>query len=119
MSENPFDPPVAETQLAPDTAPTLSAYDAYNVVSDTVTGVNLRWSDNKFQAKFVFVSVIVPAILVGGVAAINSGKELHWGLAALIGAIVGAFIGLIFGILASGTILMVYRANRHLKGKHD
>jgi len=53
--ESPFTPP---EQTTPS-----DAKKAYNVVTDTVTGVNLRWSDNKFQAVFVAGSVVVLAPL--------------------------------------------------------
>jgi hypothetical protein len=33
--------------------------------------------------------------------------------------IVGGFLGLIAGLLGSGVFLMIYRAVRHAKGKHD
>jgi hypothetical protein len=35
------------------------------------------------------------------------------------GAIAGAFAGLAVGLFASGIFLMIYRAVRHLQGKHD
>ena len=50
-----------ETSVAPGKA-------AYNIVSDTVTGVNVRKSDNIFQALFIlatiFVLVLVPCLFV-------------------------------------------------------
>lgn len=88
---------------------------AYNVVSDTVTGVNLRGSDNKFQAKFILVSVVLLAALGALLAWLNTSWQLPW----FGGAIVGAFAGLVFGVLASGIVLMIYRGARHMKGKHD
>ena len=50
MSNNPSEP---ADQSENDPAPTENVSDvraAYNLVSDTVVGVNVRWSDNKFQA---------------------------------------------------------------------
>lgn len=87
----------------------------YNVVTDTVTGVNVRWSDNKFQAIFIFFSVLVCA----GIGALLTWLNEEWKAPWFAGAIAGIVIGLIVGVIASGTILMIYRAVRHIGGKHD
>ena len=89
--------------------------EAWNVLSDTVTGVNVRWSDNKFQAVFVSVSVLVLAPVGAVLAAFNPGWNLPWFAAAGL----GAFAGLVFGIFASGIWLGIYRLTQHLRGKHD
>jgi hypothetical protein len=86
----------------------------YNIVSDTVTGVNFRLKDNVFQAIFVFLTVIASSIVGAVLPSLND-----WNLAWFEGALAGAFAGLILGILTSGTILMVYRAIRHIGGTHD
>jgi len=88
---------------------------AYNVVTDTVTGVNVRWSDNRLQAIFVFISVILLSF-VGAVCAIVNAQ---WNLPWYGGALIGSFAGLVIGIFASGIFLMIYRAARHIQGKHD
>jgi hypothetical protein len=116
VSEKPNQLPVDvknATQNQPQTVSSGQA--AYNAVSDTVTGVNARWSDNKFQAVFVFVSVVVAALAGAILAALNSGWQLPW----FGGALIGSFAGLVIGILASGVFLMFYRAARHIKGQHD
>ena len=87
----------------------------YNVVSDTLTGVNVRKSDNLLQAKVVFVSMLLVAALGAALAALNVEWELPW----YGGALIGAFVGLVIGIFASGIFLMIYRAIRHIQGKHD
>jgi hypothetical protein len=116
VTENPFQPPVDTANRNKDEAQGLtSSRAAYNVVTDTVTGVNVRWSDNKFQAVFVVISIIVAASLGALLAAINTQWNLPW----YGGALIGSFAGLVIGILASGIFLMFYRAARHLKGKHD
>ncbi len=93
-------------------APTLAAY---NVVADTVTGVNVRWSDNRFQAIFIFSSIVVASLLGALLAAINPRWDLPW----YGGALIGSFAGLLIGAFGSGIYLMVYRMLRHIKGKHD
>jgi uncharacterized membrane protein YeiB len=37
----------------------------------------------------------------------------------ILGAVVGGFVGLFAGLFGSGIFLMVYRAVRHVRGKHD
>lgn len=117
MSDNPYTSPHtpenASDSESPDNVSTSRA--TYNVVSDTVTGVNLRGSDNKFQATFVAASVCLLALAGIILALLNSDWQLPW----YGGAIAGAFAGLIVGIFASGIFLMIYRASRHIKGKHD
>lgn len=88
---------------------------AYNIVSDTVIGLNIRKSDNRFQAIFILVTVLLLAA-VGAVAALLNAE---WSLPWFGGALIGAFAGLIIGVLASGIFLMFYRAIRHLQGRHE
>ena len=88
---------------------------AYNVVSDTVTGVNIRKSDNIFQAKFIACSVLICGVIGAIGALMFGGRDFPW----LAGAAGGVFIGLLGGVLTSGTFLMFYRGARHLRGKHD
>ena len=87
----------------------------YNVVSDTVTGLNVRKSDNRFQAMFILAAALVLAAVGAILAALNGDWELPW----FGGALIGGFAGLVIGFFASGIFLMVYRAVRHLQGKHD
>jgi hypothetical protein len=117
MSDNPFQPPKPT-----DSNPTewvgqnvSSGQATYNVVTDTVTGVNVRWSDNKFQAIFVTASILIAATIGAIVVALNGQWKLPW----YAGALAGAFAGMLFGIFASGIVLMIYRAMRHIQGKHD
>ncbi len=88
---------------------------AYNVVSDTVTGVNIRKSDNLFQAAFIAVTMFVLAITGAILASIFGKGDIPW----YAGAIAGALAGLVVGVFASGIFLMIYRAVRHMTGKHD
>ncbi|MEZ6137121.1 MAG: hypothetical protein R3C53_19685 [Pirellulaceae bacterium] len=116
MSENPFASPEHTDAAKVNQKQAVSeAQAAYNVVTDTVTGVNIRWSDNKFQAICVLVSTLLAAITGAILAAVNTSWRMPW----YAGALVGAFPGLVLGILGSGIFLMVYRVARHLKGKHD
>jgi len=94
--------------------PDTSGRDAYNIVSDTVVGLNVRKSDNVFQAKFIGITVLVLATIGGASAALNPEWNLPW----FAGALAGAFAGLIVGVFASGIFLMIYRAVKHVKGDH-
>jgi len=87
-------------------SPDITGREKYNIVSDTVTGVNFRRRDNIFQLTFIVVTVLL-AVIVGGIL---------WGGA---GMVVGAFAGLVGGLLASGFLLAVFRLSRHASGKHD
>ena len=88
------------------TQDTGSGREAYNVVSDTVVGVNFRLSDNCFQAVFIFASLLIGAV-VGAFVSFPAG------------IVIGGFIGVVAGLLLSGAGLMVFRATRHVQGKHD
>ncbi|MDA7977926.1 MAG: hypothetical protein MPJ50_04045 [Pirellulales bacterium] len=92
----------------------MTTREIYNVVSDTATGVNIRKSDNLVQAAFILLTVLAGAGLGATLAEFND-----WGLPWFGGALIGAFAGLVLGLFASGIFLMVYRAMRHIKGKHD
>jgi len=112
MPDNPYESvSIAEE---PETIGISSAHAAYNVVSDTVTGLNVRKSDNKFQAIVVLVSVFSFAT----VGAILSSIVVQWNLPWYGGALIGAFAGLVIGVFSSGIFLMIYRAKRHIQGKH-
>lgn len=116
MPENPFQSPVDPSNASRNTSQGLTpSHATYNVVTDTLTGVNVRWSDNRFQAIFVFISIVVAALLGAFLTVLNTEWNLPW----YGGALIGSFAGLIFGIFASGIFLMFYRAVRHIKGKHD
>ena len=116
MPENPYKPPAAsddsDKTQPKDISPTQAAY---NIVSDTVTGVNVRKSDNKFQAIFIFYVVLACAAIGAVVTLFNPQWKLPW----FGGAMIGGFGGLIVGVLSSGTFLMLYRGKRHIEGKHD
>lgn len=87
---------------------------AYNVVSDTVTGLNVRKSDNAFQARFIAASVLLAA----GIAAVLASLNPSWNLPWYGGALIGSFAGLVGGLFLSGIALMIYRAVQHLRGNH-
>ncbi|MCC6907477.1 MAG: hypothetical protein IT430_06015 [Phycisphaerales bacterium] len=100
-------PPVLPTeQSAPQP---MSGMETYNVVSDTIIGVNVRGRDNLIQ----FLAIVVAVILGVGVGALVSPRDR------VSGAIFGGIAGLIGGLLLSGIALMIYRAIRHAQGRHD
>jgi hypothetical protein len=112
LPPTPPDPPLpqrradAEPADEGDPADVSPGREAYNVVSDTITGVNIRRSDNCLQAIWIMAGLVLGA----GVGAIFAFPE---------GMLVGGFVGLLTGLFTSGIYLMVYRAIRHARGKHD
>jgi hypothetical protein len=90
----------------PDDA--LTGRQTYNIVSDTVTGVNVRLKDNVIQA-LAIVACLVLGSLIGAVV-----SDVR-----VAGAVVGGFLGLLVGWIGSGVVLMVYRAVMHIRGRHD
>jgi hypothetical protein len=95
--------------------PISSSHATYNIVSDFVVGPNLRKRDNIWQALSILGSILMFAVVGGVLAVVNVQWKLPW----YGGAVIGAFGGLIIGFFVSGFVLMVYRAVRHLQGKHD
>lgn len=74
--------------------------------SDTVTGINLRWKDNLFQAIFIYVFM-----MLGGAI----GAAFNWfayGTAVFFGLGVGVIAGLLLGTFLSGFALMLYRMRK-------
>ena len=92
----------------------LTSEETYHLVSDTVTGLNVRMSDNKFQALFILGTVLLLATIGMGLAALFPDWNLPW----YAGALLGALAGLVLGLFTSGFLLMIYRGARHLKGDH-
>lgn len=116
MHENPYQTPAHEPLGTSEKTEVISTdRAAYNLVTDTVTGVNARWSDNRFQLVFVLFSTAIGAVALAILAAIYPSWSLPW----YGGALIGSFLGMVFGIFASGVVVMIYRTWRHLQGKHD
>jgi hypothetical protein len=88
---------------------------AYNIVSDAVTGVNFRKSDNNFQAKWMLWGMILSSI-AGTVLVLFLPR---WKAPCFAGTPGGAILGMILGTLFSGIYLMIYRGARHMQGKYD
>lgn len=86
----------------------LTSREAYNLVSDTVTGVNFRLRDNLIQGAAILATIIVGAV-VGALLA----DDWRGGLFA------GALIGMIAGLFISGIVIMIVRGVRHARGKHN
>jgi hypothetical protein len=81
---------------------------AYNIVTDTVTGANVRLWDNLFQAAAIGACFVLGTVI--GVIAVSD---------RILGGVLGGFIGLLAGLFGSGIFLMVFRAVRHTQGRHD
>ncbi len=86
----------------------MTGRQAYNVVSDTVTGANVRLRDNLIQGLAIFVCLALGA----AIGALVVEERLP-------GALVGGFIGLLVGLLGSGFFLMLFRFVMHIRGRHD
>ena len=97
---------------------TSSGMQAYNIVSDTVVGMNVRKSDNMFQLKVIGVCVVIGG-LGGAIAGLTLANPDARGIAALGGGLGGAVAAMVLGLFGSGIYLMIYRALRHAKGLHD
>jgi len=96
----------ASEPIVAQVVPELSDRDAYNIVTDLAVGPNLRRSDNIFQLKTIVICLLGGA----GIGALVGGCG---------GAFLGAFAGILVGLFGSGIYLMVYRAVRHVRGRHD
>jgi len=77
-------------------------------IADAVTGVNVRISDNVIQA----MAILVCLVLGAAVGALAYRQRLPAALA-------GGFLGVIVGLFGSGIGLMIFRAIRHVRGRHD
>jgi hypothetical protein len=84
----------------------MTARQAYNIVSDTVGGFNVRLKDNLLQAAAMFFCLVV------GIGVLSVSDRAT-------GAVAGGFIGLLVGLFGSGIFLMIFRAIQHARGRHD
>ena len=89
-------------------AEAMTGRQTYNVVSDTVTGANVRLKDNVIQGLAILVCLVL-GMVIGAIAVTER----------VPGAVVGGFIGLLVGLFGSGIFLMIYRAIMHVRGRHD
>lgn len=87
----------------------MSSREEYNLITDTVTGPNVRLKDNLYQG-----FVILACLLLGGVVGFAVPSEARW---VTVG--IAAFVGLFVGLIGSGIFIMIYRAVKHVKGKHE
>jgi hypothetical protein len=86
----------------------LTPQQSYNVVTDLVAGPNVRLWDNLVQGITILVCLGL-GVVVGFFLPLDHP----------IGLIVGGIGGVVVGLLGSGLFLMIYRAVRHMSGKHD
>jgi hypothetical protein len=123
MNSHPESPnPIAENQPVDPAVRTadnpLSGREAYNIVSDTVVGMNTRKSDNVFQLKVILVC-LVSGVLIGAIAGALLSDPDNRLVGTLAAGLSAGFAGVVVGLFGSGFYLMIYRGVRHLKGKHD
>jgi uncharacterized membrane protein YeaQ/YmgE (transglycosylase-associated protein family) len=86
----------------------MSDRQTYNLITDTVVGPNLRWRDNLYQ----LLAIIVCAGIGAAIGYFLTQDRIFGGM-------IGLIAGLMVGLIGSGTFLMIYRAVRHARGKHD
>jgi hypothetical protein len=86
----------------------LTGRQAYNLVTDTVGGPNVRLNDNLYQG----LAILVCLVLGSGIGFLATTDHM-------MGALLGGLIGLLVGLFGSGIFLMIYRAVMHARGKHD
>ena len=108
MSQTPATPPTTLDPNAAQQSKSLTGRQQYNVVADTVTGVNVRAKDNLYQGLACLAFMLI-GIAIGFFVA-----ELK-----IVGMVLGAVTGLIVGVLISGIALMIYRMTQHARGRHD
>lgn len=110
------EPPVVQSALEP--ASNLSGRETYNIVTDTVVGMNVRKSDNVFQLKVIgaCLLLLVPLGVISGAVLSEPSERLPTSIG---GGAVAGLVALIVGLFGSGIYLMIYRAKRHWHGKHD
>src|SRR5689334_15965079 len=109
MTTNPFSerPPTSSEHPPPKGQPT--AEETYKIITDTVTGANVRVWDNALQAVVAGFCLLL-GVLIGWLYFRLSGGDQ------LMGVLAGAFVGLLVGLFGSGIFLMIYRALRHIRG---
>jgi len=112
-SSNPYESPASNDAREPsaendDRAEGMTGRHTYNVVSDTVTGANVRLKDNIVQAIIIAVCLVLGAAI--GALVVQD---------RIPGALVGAFVGLLVGLFGSGIFLMIFRVVMHMRGRHD
>jgi hypothetical protein len=88
--------------------PSLTGRQAYNLVTDTVGGPNVRLKDNLYQGLAILVCLALGAGI--GFLVTTDG---------VMGALLGGLIGVVAGLFGSGIFLMIYRTVMHARGKHD
>ena len=86
----------------------MTGEQTYKVVSDTVTGANIRLKDNLYQGLAILI-----CLLLGALIGFLTQKDR------LSGALIGGIIGLLVGLFGSGIFLGIFRAFRHAMGRHD
>ena len=82
----------------------------YNLTTDVATGANIRWKDNLYQAIFILICLGL-GVLIGFLVTINNPR--------VPGGLIGGFVGVLVGLFGSGIFLMIFRAIKHIHGKHD
>lgn len=111
-------PVVAQAETVGARPTTLTGRETYNIVSDTLGGVNVRMSDNVFQLIVILICVLILGPLGAIAGAVYSPPDERL-ISAVGGGLGMACVAVVVGLFGSGVYLMIYRAIRHIKGKHN
>ncbi len=87
----------------------MTGREEYNLITDTVAGPNVRLKDNLYQGLAILICLVLGAVI--GCFIPTEERAMAIGI--------GAFVGLFAGLIGSGIFIMVYRAVKHARGKHD
>jgi hypothetical protein len=95
-------------QERPEQPKDMTGRQVYNLISDTVTGPNVRLKDNLYQG----LAILICLVLGAGIGALVTTPRG-------VGVLLGGVIGLMVGLVGSGLFLMIYRTIQHARGRHD
>ncbi len=95
----------------------LTGKQIHNIVTDTITGVNVRKVDNLFQIATIVMSMVVSVIGAQLLFKINNG--LLWFENSRDVFLPSLIFGLFAGLVLGGAAIAIYRFICQMKGKHD
>ncbi len=89
----------------------------YNMVSDNITGVNVRKKDNLFQFIAIIVSMMISVVVAQLLFKFNNG--LLWFESSGDVFLPSLIFGFFAGAIIDGGAIAIYRFVSHIRGNHD